>query len=74
MVSWYQQDPRCERTMVCSASRYEQCQGQLVSWHITLSAAPAFATAKLTPSIALAPNLVLFGVPSSLLRKASTAG
>jgi hypothetical protein len=38
---------------------------------LTFSAAPALATAKLTPRIALAPSLVLLGVPSSSLRKAS---
>lgn len=40
---------------------------------LTFSAAPALATAKLTPRIALAPRLVLFGVPSSLFKNASTA-
>ena len=38
----------------------------------TFFAAPAFATAKLTPRIALAPNLVLFLVPSSLFKNSST--
>lgn len=38
----------------------------------TFSAAPALATARLTPRMALAPSLVLLGVPSSSLRKAST--
>jgi hypothetical protein len=37
----------------------------------TFSAAAAFATAKLTPRMALAPNFPLFGVPSSLIKKSS---
>ena len=40
---------------------------------LAFSAAPAFAMAKLTPSIAFAPSLLLFSVPSSLLSRASTA-
>jgi len=39
---------------------------------LTFSAAPALAMAKLTPRMALAPSLVLLGVPSRPLRKAST--
>ena len=38
----------------------------------TFSAAPALAIARLTPRIALAPSLVLLGVPSSWLRNSST--
>ena len=39
---------------------------------LTFSAAPALAAAKLTPRMALAPSLVLLGVPSRLLRNSST--
>lgn len=38
----------------------------------TFSADPAFAMARLTPRMALAPSLVLLAVPSSLMRKSST--
>lgn len=41
-----------------------------VLW-LTFSAAPALATAKETPRIALAPNLPLFGVPSRLIKNSS---
>ena len=39
---------------------------------LTFFAAPAFATAKLTPRIALAPKLVLFLDPSCLIKSSST--
>ena len=40
----------------------------------TLRAAAALATAMETPRMALAPSLPLLAVPSSLMRKSSTAG
>lgn len=40
---------------------------------LTLEAAAALATAMETPRIALAPNLPLLAVPSSLIKKSSTA-
>jgi hypothetical protein len=40
---------------------------------LTVSAAVAFAMARETPRIALAPSLPVLGVPSSCFRKLSTA-
>jgi len=51
-----------------------ECLRTTVGVYLTFSAAAAFAMARLTPRMALAPIFVLFGVPSSLIKNSSTFG
>ena len=52
---------------------FDSLRNRLPGVSSTFSAAPALAMPKLTPKIAFAPRLVLFVVPSSFFKNASTA-
>lgn len=75
MVSWFQPSRRrADRAEHPASDEDNQlsCIHPMRPVRPTFSAAAAFATAKLTPRMALAPRLVLFFDPSSLRRNSST--
>lgn len=69
---WYHLGPKRGRRVGCPG--YESIMGlrEGDGFELAFSAAAAFAMAKLTPRMALAPRFVLFGVPSSFIRNSST--
>jgi len=71
-ASWFRQDPRRGHREGFAASIRPVPNYYTV--RLTFSAAAAFATAKETPRMALAPSFPLLGVPSSLIRNSSTFG
>ncbi len=76
MASLCRQGPKHGRTAARPLQfqlRCHQCLWERRGGGLTFSAAPALATAKLTPRIAFAPSFDFVGVPSCSFRNLSTA-